>query len=47
MKGAIWSPQHQQGFWDHTYGPDSGGAGGVCQADWEKERPEVSITLEL
>ena len=46
-KRSICSPQKQQGLLDHTYGPDSAGAGGACEAGWEKERPDVSITLEL
>lgn len=47
MKRSVCSPQKQQGLLDRTYGPDSAGAGGACEAGWEKGRPDVSITLEL
>ena len=47
MNGSICSPPGQQGFLDHNFGPDAVGAGGVCQADLEEERPDAFITLAL
>ena len=47
MKRFMCSPQKQKGLSDHICAPDSAAAGGVCRADWEKERPDASITLEL
>lgn len=36
VKRSIYGPLEQQGLLDHTWGPGSAGAGGMCPADWKK-----------
>lgn len=42
VKRSIYGPLEQQGLLDHTWGPGSAGARGMCPADWKKERPDAS-----
>lgn len=47
MKSFMCSPQKQKGLSDCICAPNSAATGGVCWADWEKERPDASVPLEL